>query len=130
MPHMRDLITQARIETLRTSSEFTLTEDHRKLLRRMRLQWQWCETGAPEVDPKRPYGNSNVYVDVAEILGWEMPPEDATDLEYERWADGMRARAAKIHAETLLAMQVLLSTGRDTPGRYVRRGRWCPWETA
>lgn len=31
----------------------------------------WTEFGAPEVDPKRPYGNSNVYLYLAEILGIE-----------------------------------------------------------
>ena len=27
---------------------------------------------APEIDPKRPYGNSGIATDVAKILGWEI----------------------------------------------------------
>ena len=31
----------------------------RKLLRRANIQWEDCETGAPCIDPKRPYGEPN-----------------------------------------------------------------------
>lgn len=48
---------------------FTVTDDHLKLLRRASVGWSDCEFGAPEIDPKRPYGNSNVLGDIAEILG-------------------------------------------------------------
>lgn len=48
---------------------FVLTEDHLKLLAKSYWQWQDCETGAPEMDPKRPYGNSDVAGDIREILG-------------------------------------------------------------
>ena len=36
--------------------EFWLKEEHIKLLRAAYVQWNNCETGAPEIDPKRPYG--------------------------------------------------------------------------
>jgi hypothetical protein len=39
---------------------FKLTDEHLKLLRRFNVGWQDSESGAPEIDPKRPYGNSAV----------------------------------------------------------------------
>jgi len=48
---------------------FTITKDHLKLLGASYWNWNYCETGAPEMDPKRPYGNSDVAGDVRTILG-------------------------------------------------------------
>lgn len=119
-------IAEEHIRHIRTLTEFTLTEEHRKLLRRMYIGWQWSETGAPEVDPKRPYGNSSVALDVAEILKWPIPNEESKDFEREYAA--LERRAASIHAETLLALEVLVQTGQDAPGLYVRESRWRrPW---
>lgn len=48
---------------------FELKEEHTKLLQHAIIEWDDCETGAPAINPKRPYGNSSVAEDVAEILG-------------------------------------------------------------
>lgn len=54
---------------------FVVTEGHIKLLPHLWFDFNaYAEFGVPEVDPKRPYGNSDVYEDIAEILGIE--PED------------------------------------------------------
>ena len=34
----------------------------------MCTRWDDCEFGAPAIDCKRPYGNSDVYNDIAKIL--------------------------------------------------------------
>lgn len=44
------------------------TADHLTLLRRAWWDWYDCEYGAPAIDPKRPYGNSDVDGDLAELL--------------------------------------------------------------
>ncbi len=49
--------------------QFTLKPEHVKLLRRMYVDWDDCEFGAPEIDPEQPYGNSDVEQDMIEILG-------------------------------------------------------------
>ena len=54
--------------------QFEVTEDHLKLVQRM--YWQWDDhayDGAPAVGLKRPYGNSDVMYDIAQILGWTVP---------------------------------------------------------
>jgi hypothetical protein len=78
---------------------FTLTAEHLKLLREMYVGWQDCEYGAPEIDPKRPYGNSSVEADIHEILTGE--------TEYEL-TEAQRERYAQLHRETQTAMQILL----------------------
>ena len=45
---------------------FTVTETHLLLLQRMQVGWCGDEFGAPEINPKRPYGNSSVLTDMVE----------------------------------------------------------------
>jgi hypothetical protein len=44
------------------------TADHLTLLRRSCWDWNECEFGAASMDPKRPYGNSDVLDDLEELL--------------------------------------------------------------
>jgi len=97
---------------------FTLTDEHLKLLRAMCIGWQDCEYGAPEVDPKRPYGNSSVEPDIHEILTGE------TDYEL---TDAQRGRYAALHRETEKALQIVLSTGEFEPGRFRREPYSSKW---
>lgn len=89
---------------------FNLREEHIALLcsGRTGVQWQDDETGAPEIDPKRPYGNSDVAGDVCEILMW---PETPNNLK----------SAMDLHRETAKALAVILSTKSFEPGEYERK---------
>lgn len=99
------------------SDRFVLTNDHLKLLRAARVQWQDCETGAPEIDPKRPYGNSDVAGDVARILGREVQrcPHCSGSLS-ERDEEALM----QLHRETERALVIILSLAGHSavPGRY------------
>jgi len=88
---------------------FEFTADHLKLLRTMYVGWQDCEYGAPEIDPKRPYGNSDVEPDIHEILTGE--------TEYEL-TDEQRERYAQLHRETQTAIQIMLQLGQVQLGAY------------
>ena len=46
--------------------------EHLKLLAKANWRYEDCEYGAPAIDCKRPYGNSSVESDIAEILGWKL----------------------------------------------------------
>lgn len=87
---------------------FTVTENHLKLLRRFCVGWQDCETGAPEIDPKRPYGNSRVEEDIHEILTGEQ--RELSTEERDKYFD--------LHRETETALQIVLSTGQFKSGEY------------
>jgi hypothetical protein len=105
--------------------KFTLTEEHIKLLRNMYVGWGYCEFGAPEIDPKRPYGNSHVIGDIHTILTGVNDADDNVLEEFEVKYD-------KLHKETETALQIVLRTGKFEPGVYecdVYRRNWRPVST-
>lgn len=90
-------------------TSFKLTEAHIKLLRHMYVEWDNCETGAPAIDPKRPYGNSYVAGDVYEIL---------TENDSEYLSEEQEQYYLEIHKQTLEALKVFLHNATITPGDY------------
>jgi hypothetical protein len=114
-------------ESLSRLNEFTVTEEHLKLLRHAYVNtWDPGEAyyGAVGISPKKPYGNSYVERDIAEIL--DAPDED---WEYE---DGEKAnvteeagnRFMRLHVETMFALQIVLAVGEFRPGHYQRSANW------
>lgn len=89
-------------------TRFTVTEDHLKLMSHFWVGWCDDEYGAPEIDPKRPYGNGDVPSDIARILGWE------GEIEYDD------PRARQIHEETKTALQIALRVGYFKAGTYAK----------
>lgn len=99
---------------------FTLTEQHVALLRRMYVGWQDCESGAPEIDPKRPYGSSSVFIDLADILdpaGWDTATQ-AGDDALDAYEAAHKDEYWALHYQTQQALQIVLRTGGMTPGIY------------
>jgi hypothetical protein len=82
---------------------FQITEDHLKLLKHSYVVWWGAEYGAPAIDPKRPYGDSSVESDIAEIL---------------EWAEEDKERAENIHREMKTVLQIILVTQKFEPGLY------------
>lgn len=93
---------------------FELTEQHVALLRHAYVEWWGCETGAPAIDCKRPYGNSYVPGDVWEIVHGTASRELTDDEE---------TAMAILHRQTETALQVILATGSFEPGVY-EAPRW------
>lgn len=75
------------------------------------MRWEDCEYGAPGIDCKRPYGNSDVEYDIAEILKWEIDEDGLTKKQCEE--------AYTIHCETLTALQIALAIGKFETGIYL-----------
>lgn len=98
-----ELFKQAEIFDSLKGEIFEVTEDHLKLLKHSHVMWRDMEYGAPMIDPKRPYGNTSVESDIAEILGW-----DKEDGE----------RAEKIHRELEKVLQIVFVTQKFEPGLY------------
>jgi hypothetical protein len=88
---------------------FEVTEEHLKLLKHSHIMWRASEYGAPMIDPKRPYGNTSVESDIAEILGWDK--EDSQ-------------RAEKLHRELEIVLQIVLVTQTFEPGLYNIRNEY------
>jgi hypothetical protein len=95
---------------------FELKEEHLKLLRNMRVRWDDCEFGAPAIDCKKPYGNSDVYENMAKILGIEGFENSDGEISFsEEQVDLMD----KLHKETEVVLQIVLKTGKFEQGIYV-----------
>ncbi len=90
---------------------FELKEEHITLLQNACWSWSNCETGAPCIDPKRPYGNSYVAGDIADLLGIEVGDEMDDDME---------DRLSDLHAETETALEIILSLKTFETGVYVK----------
>ena len=88
-------------------NEFEVTENHIKLIRKMYVNWCEFEFGAPTINPKRPYGNSSVVYDIAEIIG--IPPDEV---------DENKDDLINLHRECETALQIVLNTGSFEPGIY------------
>lgn len=76
-----------------------------------------AEFGAPSIDPKRPYGNSDVFGDIAKIL--DAPDGEWDDEELDLHLDA-EWRFLRLHVETAIALQIALATGEFRTGHYVR----------
>jgi hypothetical protein len=96
---------------------FTLTEDHLKLARRMSVDWWADEFGAPGIDPKRPYGNSDVIEDVLDIVGADPGLGDKGNV----------ARAVRLHEGMQTALEIFLRTGSFEVGYYACAGHGQDW---
>lgn len=89
-----------------------VTEEHLKLLRRAYFRYEHqVEFGAPGMDQKRPYGNSYVYGDIAEILGIEGTDEGFTNDQYDYMLT--------LHRELATVLNIMVRNGGVEPGVYV-----------
>lgn len=102
-------------------TEFELKEEHLKLLRKMYVDWQDGYGGAPEINLKRPYGNSDVVYDVYEILhGREWNYEEEDEM-----SESLYEEMLQWHRETQYALQIVLNTGKFETGVYSRPEKYC-----
>lgn len=113
-------------EQIKRLDEFTVTEEHLALARRVNIGWRvtdWAE--GPGFDLKRPYGNSDRHRDIAEVVDGaflnamgEGAQGDYIQANSERWN--------RLHAEMGVVVQIFLTTLQISPGRYRRQfpGDW------
>lgn len=100
---------------------FVLTKQHITLLRHASVSWNGNEFGAPTINPKRPYGNSDVLTNIAEILSVLLYDEKNEMIEETA------QKLAAMHHQTQTALQIILSTGWFEPGLYESEdycGKW------
>lgn len=108
-------------DVIRETKQFTVIDEYLRLLRRAHIWWDQLEFGAPGIDPKRPYGNSNVFADIAKIL--DAPDSQWVDAD-EKLIPDAEWRFLRLHVETAIVLQIGLATGEFRSGRYVRGNAW------
>jgi len=94
----------------------TITKDHVKLIRELGVGWDNAYFGSPSIDPKRPYGNSLVFHDIAEILG--IVPNTDTDDGYMTFSNTQKEYMTNIHRELQYVIQIGFQFGRFVKGEY------------
>jgi hypothetical protein len=107
--------------TGRMNRTFEIRLIHLTLARAMCVDWSRTETGAPTIDPKRPYGNSSVALDIARLAGVRWPSEDLAD--YDEQADALTVRCMELHRQMQTVMEILLGNAGAAvePGVYVNK---------
>ena len=100
--------------------EFTITKEHLLLAKSFYVDWDNCEYGAPSIDPKRPYGNSDVEEDICRILG-----KKKVEVDYDkRYLTKDMEYAGKIHKEMEIALQIILCTQSFKEGDYYKEDEY------
>ncbi len=122
---------EKKINNIERLREFTITKEHLKLLRKMYVDWDDCEYGSPTINCKRPYGNSDVEGDIAEII--KFPRKGNWDGEEECWSDEAEEKLYFIHRQMQIVLQIVLVTGEFKEGNYVKKDdyddlSWCSFQ--
>lgn len=107
--------------TMQTVNSFEVTDFHLALVSGLSFTWiEGAYDGAPAVDPKRPYGNSDVLTDLAliyaESKGYRLINEDTYRMLFRK-ADGSLFQPDesfedwlfKVHREMPIVLQILAS---------------------
>jgi hypothetical protein len=132
------------MEDIENIMKFTITENHLKLMRNLNVKWYDCEFGAPCIDPKRPYGNSDVINDIAEIIGIKKDKntidydkdeakeyENIEDYFYEaEWKEEVYDKMNVLHKEMQIVLQIIFVLGKIEVGDYIKKDEYdyLSWE--
>lgn len=103
--------------------EFILKEEHIKLLNNVFIQWNNAEFGAPEIDPKRPYGNSGtqIFVDMMDILNIEKKYDMNDEIIITK---DMYNYLYTLHKELETALQIILRLKSFRCGKYKKENEY------
>lgn len=91
---------------------FTLTPEHVALLRHLTV---YGGPEGPEIDARRPYGNSDHLADICRILGWTKAGDDG---HAPCWSSQQRAAARRLHNQMATALECVLRGGSFEAGEF------------
>lgn len=100
--------------------ELIVTENHLKLLKKLYVGWDDTEFGAPCIDPKRPFGNSNVFSDMAQILGFELADYEKQPELYDKQCTSL----LKGYHELQDCLQILCTNLKLETGKYALENKY------
>ena len=104
---------------------FELKQIHLDLLKQVAIGWDDCEFGAPCIDCKRPYGNSDVLDDMAEII--KLQKKDHWDFDEESWDEKTTDYLIDLHKQTQVALEIVLHCQSFKLGKYKKKD-YQDWE--
>lgn len=100
---------------------FKIKKEHIALIKELYFEYNDnSEFGAPTVNPKRPYGNSDVYGDIGKILKIKSDCNgDFTDAQINRMT--------KLHKELTIVLQIICSNPSETDYIGTWKGEYQTW---
>lgn len=114
---------------------FDVKPYHLRLLQKCYTSWDVCEFGAPQIDPKRPFGNSganSILTVVAKETGALDHLMDSLDLDECNIYDVLKPEKTQelihIYKELEICLQILLNDLAIVPGRYQLIGYGKNWK--
>lgn len=124
---------RAEVDTFRTTPRpdtanvFTVTPAHLTLLKRLSFVHDWGDyyVGGAAVSRRRPYGNSDIYGDLAELAGIPEPNWD----EGEDWTEPQIQHMLGLHYDMAQVLNLAVEMYPEplTPGLYARKSPLWPW---
>lgn len=107
--------------------EFKLKPQHITLLKNAHVSENEIEFGAPSIDPKYPYGDSQVIQSMIQLL---LPEPEWPNFEEGEISEDLAEEMYQLHRELQTALKIALKFS-DQPlrkGLYVKEGYTDPWE--
>ncbi len=101
---------------LNETETFEVEDYHIELLRESYASWNDMESGAPSIDPKRPYGDKDIIRSVAKIVGRESELFDEMGLRTGKNKEYEELYA--VHEEMKTVLGILL----DNPVEGIQEG--------
>lgn len=102
--------------------DFELKQIHLDLFKNVCIDWDDCEFGAPAINCKRPYGNSDVFGDIAEII--KLKKKDNWDFDEENWTEEAMDFMRDLHKQTQTALKIILTCQSFKLGWYRREDEY------
>lgn len=109
---------------MRNIKRFVINEYHLKLLKELEIGWNHMEFGSPTVDPKKPFGNSDVFKDMVKALGWEIKiqidwclPKNF-DLVEDELPEEIETVLFNLYRDLDTVLEICLRTQSFNPGVY------------
>jgi len=113
---------------------FTVTDQHLKLLGAAQVKWSseidGTMFGSPIIDPRRPYGESDVIRSMIRILDYKMPWQTGSkkwDPEVDEIPDSTYNALEQLHSETEIALKICLNRQSFETGQFYWPEPGDPW---
>ena len=104
-----------------------IKNEHIKLLKSLCVEWNSeYYLGAPAVNIKRPYGNSDIIEDIARIIGLELFEDAGGDVHLSKEQE---RSCIKLHKEMEHILQIVCFNNGVKDGQiWERENKWDDWE--
>ena len=114
-------------EEVQNSKFIIITQEHLKLVKMLWFSWDKCEFGSPEVDCKRPFGNSDVFNDIFKILDVKPEQFNSDYGEYE-YSEKQKQYVYRLYCQLKDVLEICCRNLEFKCGQFKREEIYLDWE--